>query len=76
MMLRKDQQSDGLAAIALLESLAMTVTVSLFGMIFAFLSGVGLGSLIFVINGGTALLAAFILSFVRFPPQLDDLEVA
>lgn len=76
-MVPKQDQPNALSAIALMESLALTVTVSLFGFIFAYLSEIGKANLVFVLNGSVAVLAFCILFFVRFPDSIleDDEEV-
>ncbi|ORY86053.1 hypothetical protein BCR35DRAFT_302705 [Leucosporidium creatinivorum] len=61
------QQSEALAGIALVETIAMTLTVSVFGLVFAYLSEIGQPFLVFDLNAAVALLAAIILAFVRFP---------
>ena len=49
-MVSKAEQADALQAIALIETLAMTLTVSVFGAIFAELSKVGKAFDVFFIN--------------------------
>lgn len=50
-MVSPSDQADALGAIALLETLGMVSTTSLFGIIFAKLSDEGLGMWIYVLNG-------------------------
>ncbi|KAJ7183833.1 major facilitator superfamily domain-containing protein [Mycena filopes] len=61
------RRADALAAIAMIETLALIITVSLFGPVFGFLSTIGRPNLVFVVNGGVALGAAVVLFMVRFP---------
>ena len=49
-MVSKAEQADALQGIALIETLAMTLTVMAFGWIFAWLSGMGLAFDVFIIN--------------------------
>lgn len=49
-MVSKAEQADALQGIALIETLAMTLTVMAFGWIFAWLSGMGLAFDVFFIN--------------------------
>jgi hypothetical protein len=49
-MVSPGEQPDALAAIALVETLGMVLTVSLFGMVFAWLSEIGKPFLVFVLN--------------------------
>ncbi|KAJ7192512.1 hypothetical protein GGX14DRAFT_480004 [Mycena pura] len=61
------RRTDALAGIALIEILASISTVSLFGMLFVFLSAIGHPNLVFVCNAALALVAASVLFAVRFP---------
>ncbi|KAJ6567545.1 major facilitator superfamily domain-containing protein [Mycena sp. CBHHK59/15] len=66
-MVPDHRRSDALAAISLVETLALISTVSLFGAVFAFLSEIGHPNVVFFCNALTAVLAATILFAVRFP---------
>ncbi|KAJ6546050.1 hypothetical protein DFH09DRAFT_1367492 [Mycena vulgaris] len=66
-MVPEARKADALAAIALVETLALISTVSLFSVLFAFLSDIGHPRLVFFCNAGVALLAAAVLFSVRFP---------
>ncbi|KAJ7166537.1 hypothetical protein C8R43DRAFT_1163301, partial [Mycena crocata] len=66
-MVPEARRADALAGIALVETLALISTVSLFGALFAFLSDIGHPSLVFFCNAAVALLAAAVLFLVRFP---------
>ncbi|KAJ7607625.1 hypothetical protein DFH06DRAFT_1249778 [Mycena polygramma] len=66
-MVPASRKSDALSAIALVETTAMIMTVSLYGALFAFLSDIGHPNLVFLFNALTALLSAFVLFAVRFP---------
>ncbi|GAA6008404.1 hypothetical protein JCM11491_004463 [Sporobolomyces phaffii] len=68
-MVSPSEQADALQGIALIETLAMTLTVSVFGAIFAGLSEVGKAFDVFFINAAMALVATLILQLARFPPQ-------
>ncbi|KAJ7864186.1 hypothetical protein B0H13DRAFT_2281919 [Mycena leptocephala] len=52
------RKSDALSAIALVETTAMILSVSLYGALFAFLSNLGRPNLVFLFNALTALLSA------------------
>ncbi|WVQ76106.1 hypothetical protein IAR50_005746 [Cryptococcus sp. DSM 104548] len=60
-------RSDALSAIALVEKLAQVSTISIFGSVFALLSERGNPTLIFLLNGCTAIIAFMFLLFVRMP---------
>ncbi|KAL8279700.1 hypothetical protein RQP46_008013 [Phenoliferia psychrophenolica] len=60
-MVPADQQPDALSAIALAEMLATVITVSIFGILFAALSELGLARWTFLCNAGLAMLAASVL---------------
>ncbi|KAJ7458537.1 hypothetical protein FB451DRAFT_1046793 [Mycena latifolia] len=66
-MVPASRRADALAAIALVDTLALICTVSLFGALFAALSALGRANLVFVCNAGVALLAAAVLFAVKFP---------
>ncbi|GAA5902991.1 uncharacterized protein JCM6883_002656 [Sporobolomyces salmoneus] len=68
-MVSKTEQADALQGIALIETLAMTLTVSAFGAIFAGLSEMGRAFDVFFINAAMAVVAGVILQLVRFPPK-------
>ncbi|GAA6039944.1 hypothetical protein JCM8097_002633 [Rhodosporidiobolus ruineniae] len=68
-MVEKHEQADALQGIALSETLAMMLTISVSGEVFAKLSELGRGEQVFYVNAANALVAFFILLFVRFPPQ-------
>ncbi|KAI5480150.1 hypothetical protein MNV49_001811 [Pseudohyphozyma bogoriensis] len=61
------QQPDALGGVALIEMLASVSTVSLFGLVFSYLSELGLAKYTFALNAALAFLAAFIAVWVRFP---------
>ncbi|KAJ7714805.1 major facilitator superfamily domain-containing protein [Mycena metata] len=64
------RRSDALAGIAIVETFALVLTVSLFGALFAFLSTIGHPNLVFAANASLALIAATILFTVHFPKGL------
>ncbi|GAA5885883.1 hypothetical protein JCM16303_000095 [Sporobolomyces ruberrimus] len=68
-MVSPSEQADALQGIALIETLAMTLTVSVFGAIFAGLSELGRPFDVFFLNAALALVAGVILQFARFPPK-------
>ncbi|GAA5955795.1 hypothetical protein JCM3765_001854 [Sporobolomyces pararoseus] len=68
-MVSKAEQADALQGIALIETLAMTLTVSVFGALFAELSKTGKAFDVFFINSAMALVAGLILQLARFPPK-------
>ncbi|GAA5931071.1 uncharacterized protein JCM15063_002535 [Sporobolomyces koalae] len=68
-MVSKAEQADALQGIALIETLAMTLTVSVFGVIFAHLSEAGRPFDVFFINAAMAVVAGVILQFARFAPK-------
>ncbi|GAA5896398.1 hypothetical protein JCM5296_002721 [Sporobolomyces johnsonii] len=71
-MVEPAEQADALQGIALVETLASVITVSMFGAIFAELSERGRGFDVFFLNAAVALVAAAILQFVRFPPKRES----
>lgn len=64
-----EQQPEALSAIALVETLAAIVTVSGFGVVFAFLSERGLARWTFAINAVLAWLSGALYLCVRHPRQ-------
>lgn len=70
-----EQRADALAAIALIETLAAVITVSLFGFLFSYLSEIGRPETVFVYNAGVAFAAGAFLLLVRFPPKKQSLAV-
>ncbi|KAJ7441928.1 hypothetical protein B0H11DRAFT_2095206 [Mycena galericulata] len=66
-MVPPSRRADALAAISLIETLALISCVSLFGALFAFLSDIGHPNVVFFCNAAVALLAAAVLLAVRFP---------
>ncbi|ODO09636.1 hypothetical protein I350_01848 [Cryptococcus amylolentus CBS 6273] len=60
-------RADALSAIALVEKLAQVSTISIFGSVFALLSERGNPTLVFLLNGCTAMIAFMFLLFVRMP---------
>ncbi|KAJ7185265.1 major facilitator superfamily domain-containing protein [Mycena filopes] len=61
------RRADALAAIAMIETLALIATVSLFGPIFGFLSTIGRPNLVYIVNASVAFVATVVLFMVRFP---------
>ncbi|GAA5934400.1 hypothetical protein JCM1841_000912 [Sporobolomyces salmonicolor] len=70
-MVEPAEQADALQEIALIETLASVITVSLFGAIFAEMSERGRAFDVFFLNAAVALVAAAILQFVRFAPRRE-----
>ncbi|KAJ7074854.1 hypothetical protein B0H15DRAFT_917440 [Mycena belliarum] len=66
-MVPPDRKSDALSAIALVETAAQIMTVSLYGALFAALSAIGRANWVFVFNALTAVLSAGVLAAVRLP---------
>ncbi|KAJ7767026.1 hypothetical protein DFH07DRAFT_808975 [Mycena maculata] len=66
-MVPESRRTDALAGIALIETLALISTVSLFGSLFALLSDIGYPSFVFFCNAAVALVAAAMLFMIRFP---------
>ncbi|WVQ87093.1 hypothetical protein IAS59_000814 [Cryptococcus gattii] len=64
-----EERADALSAIALVEKIAQVSTISVFGYVFAWLSEEGKPTLVFLVNGLTAIIAFFFLLFVSMPRQ-------
>ncbi|KIR43128.1 hypothetical protein I307_04268 [Cryptococcus deuterogattii 99/473] len=62
-----EERADALSAIALVEKIAQVSTISVFGYVFAWLSEEGKPTLVFLVNGLTAIIAFFFLLFVSMP---------
>ncbi|KAH6973439.1 hypothetical protein BKA56DRAFT_491460, partial [Ilyonectria sp. MPI-CAGE-AT-0026] len=64
-----EERTDALAGIAMVEMLATVLTMTIFGFIFSALAAAERSSLVFFINGGLALVAAFVTLLVKSPQQ-------
>ncbi|KAJ7739842.1 major facilitator superfamily domain-containing protein [Mycena metata] len=64
------RRADAFAGLAIIETLALVLSVFLFGTLFAFLSRIGHPNLVFAANASVALIAAMVLFTVRFPRGL------
>lgn len=62
-----EERADALSAIALVEKIAQVSTISVFGYVFAWLSEEGKPTLVFLVNGLTAIIAFLFLLFVNIP---------
>ncbi|OXM77049.1 hypothetical protein C364_05564 [Cryptococcus neoformans Bt63] len=70
-----EERADALSAIALVEKIAQVSTISVFGYVFAWLSEEGKPTLVFLVNGLTAIIAFLFLLFVNMP-RPDEGKVA
>ncbi|RDI85298.1 hypothetical protein Vi05172_g4844 [Venturia inaequalis] len=68
-MCTKDERVDALKAITLLEMIARLATTSVFGLIFAAFSNIGMPNLVFTVNAGVAVFGFLFLLWSRFPPD-------
>ncbi|QDS76244.1 hypothetical protein FKW77_000795 [Venturia effusa] len=68
-MCPESERVDALKAITLLEMIARLVTTSIFGLVFAGFSNIGMPNLVFTVNACVAIFGFLFLLSSRFPPD-------